>query len=204
MSPRLFDRLAAAASVLILVGLGMVSYYFAQLAEQSQAAPARANRPDPDFFVEGMSLMRVNKAGSPTVRVEAEKMLHYPLDSRVDFTEPRIISLDDAQPLTTVTARRGTAPDNGDMAELQEDVRVNRVASTGPDGKTSAPMQLFTDSARVDMAAKIVSTEDPVIMLSGENQLEAIGMEIREQTNELKLFSRVKGVFPPANHNDGS
>ena len=44
MSPRLFDRLAAAASILILIGLGMVSYYFARQAEKNQAAPAVEGR----------------------------------------------------------------------------------------------------------------------------------------------------------------
>jgi len=108
MSPRLFDRLAAAASVLILIGLGMVSYYFAKQAEQNHGAPAVEGRPDPDFFVEQMTLMRADANGNPSVRVEADHMLHYPLDQRMAFTRPRIISLDETQPPTTPPASANT------------------------------------------------------------------------------------------------
>ena len=166
MSPRLFDRLAAAASVLILIGLGMVSYYFAKKAEQSHGAPAVEGRADPDFFVEQMTLMRADANGNPSVRVEADHMLHYPLDQRMAFTRPRIISLDETQPLTTITSRKGSAPDSGDYADLQEDVKV------------------------------LISTASPVQMQAGDNRLEGVGMEIRDQDHQLELKSRVRGHFP--------
>ena len=201
MSPRLFDRLAATASILILIGLGMVSYYFARQAEQNQAAPAVEGRTDTDCFVEKMSLMRADRNGNPSVRMEADRMLHYPLDGHVEFAEPRIISLDDAQPLTTITARRGSAPDNGDFADLHEDVQVRRQPATRTDGSEAAPpMQMFTDNAHADMNSRVITTDDPVTMRAGENRLAGVGMEIREDSQELKLRSRVKGYFPPATH----
>lgn len=191
MSPRLFDRLAAAASVLILIGLGMVSYYFAKKAEQSHGAPAVEGRADPDFFVEQMALMRADAKGNPSVRVEAAHMLHYPLDRRMDFTQPRIISLDETQPLTTITARKGSAPDNGDYADLQQDVQVLRAAAAD-----APPMQLTTETARVNLVNNFISTAAPVQMQAGENRLEGVGMEIREQDHQLELKSRVRGHFP--------
>ena len=158
MSPRLFDRLAAAASVLILIGLGMVSYYFAKKAEQNHGAPAVEGRPDPDFFVEQMTLMRADANGNPSVRVEADHMLHYPLDQRMAFTRPRIISLDETQPLTTITSRKGSAPDSGDYADLQEDVQVLRAATAD-----APPMQLTTETARVDMVHNLQRDRKSVV-----------------------------------------
>ena len=35
-------------------------------------------------------------------------------------------------------------------------------------------------------------------MRAGENRLAGVGMEIREDSQEVKLKSRVKGHFPPA------
>ena len=191
MSPRLFDRLAATASVLILIGLGMVSYYFAKQAEQNQSGPPIEGRADPDFFVEQMTLMRANADDNPSVRVEADHMLHYPLDQRMAFTRPRIISLDETQPLTTITSRKGSAPDSGDYADLQEDVRVLRAATAD-----APPMQLITETARVDMVNNLISTADPVQMQAGDNRLQGVGMEIRDQDQQLELKSRVRGHFP--------
>lgn len=197
MSPRLFDRLAAAASVLILIGLGMVSYYFAKKAEQNHGAPAVEGRPDPDFFVEQMTLMRADANGNPSVRVEADHMLHYPLDQRMAFTRPRIISLDETQPLTTITSRKGSAPDSGDYADLQEDVQVLRAATAD-----APPMQLTTETARVDMVHNVISTASPVQMQAGDNRLEGVGMEIRDQDHQLELKSRVRGHFPATTRGD--
>lgn len=191
MSPRLFDRLAGAASVLILIGLGMSSYYFAKKAEQGQVAPPIEGRPDPDYFVEKMAVMRADATGAPSVRIEAEHMLHYPLDKRIDFANPLIISLDEKQPLMTVSARKGSAQDTGDIAELSEDVTVLR-AATGQD----APLRVTMPNATIDLSNKIVRTEEQVEMVAGENTLSGVGMEIREQSHQLKLQSRVKGHFP--------
>ncbi|MDO4636043.1 MAG: LPS export ABC transporter periplasmic protein LptC [Lautropia sp.] len=191
MSPRLFDRLAATASVLILIGLGMVSYYFAQQADQIQNSLPVIGRPGPDYFVEHMALMRADASGKPSVRIEASQMLHYPLDGRVDFNQPRIISLNDSQPLITITARHGSAPDSGDYADLRDDVQVVRAASA-----EDPVMTLTTQHARVNMTDKSITTADPVNMQAGPNQLQGIGMEIHEQIRQLRLHSRVHGHFP--------
>lgn len=191
MSPRLFDRLAGTASVLILIVLGMSSYYFAKKAEQGQSAPPVAGRPDPDYFVERMTLMRADITGAPSVRVEAERMLHYPLDERIDFANPLIISLDESQPLMTIRADRGSAQDSGDIAELHDDVRVLRAASA-----TEPELLITTPTATVDMARRLVTTDAPVQMQAGDNRLQGVGMTIDEHTRQLRLKSRVQGHFP--------
>ena len=72
MSPRLFDRLAAAASILILVGLGMLSYFLAQQAERlARPSTPRALTHEPDYFVDSLRLLKANAAGD-------FRRLHYP------------------------------------------------------------------------------------------------------------------------------
>lgn len=192
MRARLFDRLAATASMLILVGLGMASYYFAKQAEnQAYRAPAQAGRPDPDYFVERMALMRADASGAPSVRVEAERMLHYPLTRQITFTRPIIMTLDEQQPLLTISAQRGLATDSGDEANLYGDVRVLRAATAH-----EPAMQVDTQAARIDLVQKTVSTDQPVDIIAGDNRLRGVGLEIREHSRQLELRSRVQGHFP--------
>ncbi|MDO4905775.1 MAG: LPS export ABC transporter periplasmic protein LptC [Lautropia sp.] len=194
MSARLFDRLAAGASMLILVGLGMASYYFAKKAEtQGQQAPPVANRPDPDYFVERMALMRADANGDPSVRVEAERMLHYPLSGRIAFTNPLIITLDERRPLMTARADRGEAADTGDFADLMDNVQVLRAAT-----EREPSMQVDTQAARVDLDRKTISSDQPVEITAGDNRLQGVGMEISEQARQLELKQRVRGHFPAA------
>src|SRR5690606_33237815 len=94
VNPRLFDRLAAAASVLILVGLGMLSYFLAQQAERlARPSVARPVSHEPDYFVEQLRLLKANAAGDPAVRVEALHMRHYPDDRTIEFDQPNLVTL---------------------------------------------------------------------------------------------------------------
>lgn len=194
MSPRLFDRLAAAASMLILIGLGMASYYFAKQAEnQGHQPPPKEGRADPDYFVERMTLMRADATGAPSVRIEAQQMLHYPLDQQIAFSSPRIITLDDQHPLLTIRADRGKAADNGDEAELMDNVQVLRAASD-----REPALRVDTQAVTVDLVSKIIRTDQPVEMMAGDNRLSGVGLEIREQSRQLDFQSRVQGHFPAA------
>lgn len=192
MSPRLFDRLAATASMLILIGLGMASYYFAQQAErQNQKAQPQADRADPDYFVERMALMRADATGAPSVRIEAQRMLHYPQDQQIAFTAPRIITLDDQHPLLTVQAERGKAADNGDEAQLLDNVQVLRAAT-----EREPALRVNTQAVTIDLVDKIIHTDQPVDVQAGDNRLNGVGLEIREQSRQLDLHARVRGHFP--------
>ncbi|MDO5102765.1 MAG: LPS export ABC transporter periplasmic protein LptC [Lautropia sp.] len=200
MSPRLFDRLAATASMLILIGLGMASYYFAQQAErQNQKAPPQAGRADPDYFVERMALMRADATGAPSVRIEARQMLHYPLDQQIAFTAPRIITLDDQHPLLTVQAERGKAADNGDEAELFDNVQVLRAATA-----RDPALRVDTQAVTVDLVGKIIHTDQPVVVTSGNNRLSGVGLAIQEQSRLLTFQSRVQGHFPAPDPRTGT
>lgn len=194
MSPRLFDRLAAAASMLILIGLGMASYYFAKQAEsQGQQPPPKEGRADPDYFVERMTLMRADATGAPSVRIEARQMLHYPLDQQIAFSSPRIITLDDQHPLLTIRADRGKAADNGDEAELMDNVQVLRAAS-----EREPALRVDTQAVTVDLVGRVIRTDEPVEVTSGDNRLSGVGLEIREQSRQLDFRNRVQGHFPAA------
>ena len=127
MNPRLFDRLAAAASILILVGLGMLSYFLAQQAERlARPSTPRAVAHEPDYFVEQLRLLKANAAGDPAVRVEAAQMRHYPDDRTIEFDEPHLVTLADNRPAIRVTARSGRSPDTAEKTDLIGNVRIVR------------------------------------------------------------------------------
>ena len=63
-------------------------------------------------------------------------------------------------------------------------------------------MQLTTETARVDMVHNVISTASPVQMHAGDNRLEGVGMEIRDQDHQLELKSRVRGHFPATARGD--
>lgn len=187
----LFDRLAALGSVAILLGLGMLSYYFAQQADRGSPAPARTERTnEPDYFVDRMRALRTDREGRPSVRVEALRTVHHPLDRTVEFERPHLTTLNDLRPTITVTAERGVGPDTGELAELTGNVVVVREP-----GERQSGMTATTDHATVQIPEKIVRTDARVEMTMGDDRLEGVGMQLDSDGRQLQLDSRVRGRY---------
>jgi lipopolysaccharide export system protein LptC len=197
MGARLFDRLAAAASVLILVGLGMLSYFLAQQAERlAQPGALRLMSHEPDYFVDRLRLLKANAAGNPAVRIEAERMRHFPDDLTIEFDKPHIVTLADDRPPIRVDAERGRSPETGDRTYLSGNVRIVRDAEG-----TRPPLVVLTEAATVLLEEKVVLTDQPVDIRMGANTLTGVGMRLDSETRQLQVDSSVRGRIAPA---DGS
>lgn len=193
MTPRLFDRMAAGASMLILVALGVVSYLLAIQADRGgRPEPGAALRHEPDYFVERLKVLKVNQAGEPSLRLEAERMRHYPDDKTLVFDRPWVLTLDENEPAFTVTADHGVGPDTGSQIDLSGHVKMVRDETA-----QSARLEARTDQALVHLDDKIVETGRPVEIDLGPNRLDGVGMRLDGQTRQLQLDSRVRGTLAP-------
>lgn len=193
MTPRLFDRVAAGASMLILVALGVVSYLLAMQADRGGRPPQDAAlRHEPDYYVEHLKVLKVNQAGQPSLRLEADRMRHYPDTNTLVFDKPWVLTLDENQPAFTVTADDGVGPDTGSRIDLAGHVVMVRDATP-----QSARLEARTDAATVLLDDKIVQTDRPVEIDLGPNRLDGVGMRLDGQTRQLQVDSRVRGTLAP-------
>jgi lipopolysaccharide export system protein LptC len=196
MKARLYDRIAAAVSLLLLAALGLFTFYLSQVADRDQARkPARkVLSSEPDYFVERLALLGMNERGDPSFRLEAQRLQHFPDDDTTLFEEPVIVSLDAARPRITVTADRGRLTSGGDEAHFSGNVIVTRAAT-----ETAAPLRADTDYAVVVPDRDIVRTDRPVTIVQGGSRLTGVGMEIDNRTRQLRVDSQVRAVvLPPA------
>ena len=193
MSARLFDRLAAAASLVVLVALGLLSYFLAQQAERmARPSEPRAMTHEPDYFVDRLLLLKANASGDPAVRIEAVQMRHFPDDLTIEFDQPHVVTLTDNRPAIRITAREGRAPDSGEKTHLSGDVRIVRDANA--DGPA---VVVLTQAATVLLEEKVVLTDQPVEIEMGPNRLTGIGMRMDSQSRQLQVDSRVRGHIAP-------
>ncbi len=193
MNPRLFDRVAAGVSMVILVVLGMVSYLLA-LQAQRMMRPAADPTPrhEPDYFVERLKVLRVNQAGEPSLRIQATRLRHYPDDNTLVFEQPRLLTLDENRPAFDVVADKGVGPDTGTRTDLSGNVVIEREATA-----ETARLVAHTDAATVLIDDKIVQTDRPVQIELGPHKLDGTGMMLDGQTRQLRVDSLVRGVLAP-------
>ncbi len=193
MKVRFRERLSGLISIALLLLLSAGTYYLAEKASQfddKNRAPLADT--EPDSFVEGLNLTKVNAKGEPVFRLRADRMVHFPVDNHTEFVRPVLVSLDTDRPKVTVRAKRARANGDGDVTELFDEVELLREASAkDPQVRvTTESMVLFTQEeiARSTQAVKI---EYASSVLTG------VGMEFNHVLRQLSLNSSVKGSFAP-------
>lgn len=204
MNARLFDRLAAVASMLILVGLGLSSYFLAQQAERILRAPASGPMThEPDYFVDRLKVLKVDEQGAPSLRIEAQRMRHFPDDRTVEFESPRIVTLASDRPEIRVQASRGIGPDDGSKVELIGAVEIRREAQardslTSPAAAPrSRALTATTTRATVLLDERIVTSGEPVEIEIGADRLSGTGMRLESESRRLEVESAVRATIAP-------
>lgn len=192
MRARLYDRLAAMASVAFLLTLAAGTYYLAVWVTRAPGTTTQVRTNEPDMFVEGVSLVRVNAQGSPAFQMSAQRMRHFPIDGSSEFDAPRLISVDPSRPRVTVTAQRAIASQNGDETVMSGDVLLRREA----DGEQPA-LEVRTERLVVNARTEVASTDLAVEIRQGHARLTGVGMEFDNLSRELSLHSQVSGYWPP-------
>jgi lipopolysaccharide export system protein LptC len=192
MNSRTSDRIAALVSLALLAALALFTFYLAQVAERQNATrtPERARTGEPDYFVERLALLGMNERGQPSFRLEARQLQHFPDDDVTVFEEPVMVSLDPERPRVTVTADRGRLTEGGDAAHLSGNVVVTRAATP-----SAAPLKAETEYAIVYPERDLIRTDREVTVIQGGSRLTGVGMELDNRSRELRVDSRVRGVW---------
>ena len=196
------DQLAAALSVGLLVVLAGFSYYLAELSDRFPRFGAEGKpRHEPDYFVEGFALTKLNDRGEPTFRMSGERLVHFPDDDSTEFTRPTLISLDPAKPRITLSANRGRTSGKGEQTHLHDRVVLTRAGDPG-----KPPLRLTTDYLLLLADRDIARTDQRVRIEYGDSVLTGVGMEFDNAARSLELLSKVEGrwVGPAARPTDAS
>lgn len=198
MNARLYDRIAATVSIVLLGALGLFTFYLAQVAERDRArsGPVQSDPGQPDYYVDRLALMTMTERGEPAYRIEARKLVHVPSDDTINFESPVMVTLDPSRPRIRVTAQQGKlfnpTPTREQEAHLSGHVQLTRDAAPN-----TAALSADTEFAVVLPDQDIVKTDRPVRIRLGAHQLDGTGMELNNRTRQLRLDSQVRAVLQP-------
>jgi lipopolysaccharide export system protein LptC len=187
------ERLSGLISIALLLLLSAGTYYLAEKASQFEdknRPPSSAS--EPDSFVEGLTLTKVNAKGEPVFRLRSERMVHFPADNHTEFTLPVLVSLDTDKPKVTVRAKRARANADGDVTELFEEVELVREAS-GKDPQ----VRVTTESLVLYTQEEVARSTQAVKIEYASSVLTGVGMEFNHASRQFSLNSSVRGSFAP-------
>lgn len=186
MNPRLYDRLAAFASITFLLVLAAGTYYLAVWVSRDGQSPVVVRSNQPDVFVEGVSLTKVDASGEPVFQMSAASMLHFPIDGSSQFKDPILISLDENRPTMTVRADAATASASGDSTVLEGNVVLERQAH-----EDNPLLRVLTERLTLAPDNETARTDLPVRIEHGEAILTGTGMQFDNLKRTLRLLTAV-------------
>ena len=183
----LVARARAWLPLLPLLGILAMSYWLDQQAQPERDSTNSARLHTADAIIDNMKAVTLNQQGTPRFIMSAKQLVHYADDDSTTLSEPDITALAPQRSDIHMTARHGTLSSKGDIIELSDEVEVVRAAS-----KMRGELVVKSDYIKVIPDLETAETNHAVTVSEANNHMSAVGMELDNRAQTLKLLSRVK------------
>ena len=184
------DRFGGWFPLLLLAVLAAASFWLDRVVQPPAGTGTPRASDDPDYFVDGLSAVRMDAQGRVKHTLRAKKMTHYPEDDVTVLVEPKFVTFGEDTSPVTVTSRHARMSGNGDNVVFEDNVRVVRA----PHGNRTE-LVVETNYLHVIPDANIAKTDKPVTIRDATGVVAASGLELNSETRVLKLQGRVKSTF---------
>ena len=175
----------------LLFALAALSFWLERTVREEEVHPA-LRRHDPDYIVDRFTITTFNAEGVAQSTLSAAKMMHYPDDDSTDLVAPHVVQSRPREPRLTLTAERGALSQDGTDVFLYDNVLVVREAN---DERPQTTMR--TSFLHIVPEKSLVLTDRDVAVSEEGRSLTGRGMEYHNETGEMFLRERVRGVFEP-------
>ncbi len=145
----------------------------------------------PEYFVQGLTLTSLDKAGAPRQVLRAQRLVHYDDDGATELEQPRLTVYDREKPPWQISSVEGWVSANGDLVLLEGDVTIAR--QEGPENR---PLRIVTQNLRLRPDDDYAETDQFVQVFSHNDWLESEGAKVWfAQPVRIKFLSKVRGRY---------
>ena len=183
----MIGRLSALAPLTFMVLLAAVSLWL-ERSVQSQIAPEKNTRHDPDFWAENFSIKKFGVDGVLQNTLNASKMTHFPDDDTTILSNP-ILRYHQTPPVT-IAATTGLLSQDGKEIALTGGAVVTRLGA-----KAAPPTQVETEVLNLFPDDQRAMSRSPVTITQGRSVIRGNGMEADNKTGISVLSGRVNGTI---------
>lgn len=184
------DRFGGWFPLLLLAVLAAVTFWLDRVVQPPAISRSNPVKEDPDYIVDGLSAVHMDREGRVKHTLHAQKMTHYPDDDLTLLVEPKFVTHAESRSPLTVTARHARVSGNGENVYFEQEVRVVRAPHAN-----RTELVLETSFLHVVPDANTAKTDKPVTIRDATGVISASGLELNSETRVLKLQGRVKGTY---------
>lgn len=200
-----WDRFLLYVPMACMAVLALGTYWMVRTTPPPSAPGVKqAERHDPDYFMEGFTFKSFDAKGRMRSEVMGDKARHYADNAWTEIDQVRVRSYDEKGRVTTATAIRGLANEDGSEVQLIGNavvVREAELASAANAAKGIAPsprMEYRGEFLHAFMATERLKSHKPVELLRGTDRFTADTLDFDNVEQVLTLQGRVRGTLVPA------
>ncbi len=195
----LAERAQAALPLLAAGGLAAFTWWLVQSSphEGGPAGPARASSA-PDYELRQARLARFDAQGRLEAILDGQTMRHFPDTDRLHIDQLVLSARDANGRGLHAVSNEGEADQRAEVVTLRGGARVIATPAPGADqgsGLRSGPVRFAGEGLRVDARAKVVSSDQPVLLTQDHSQVQAQSLTYNERTGIADLGGRVRGHY---------
>ena len=189
---RLRDTLSSYLPLLLMALLALATWWLVK--NSPRLAVPGLERPvssEPDYTMTTFSLERFDASGRLKVRIEGERLRHFPDTDRVEIDQARIRAFAQDGRVTLATAARALG--NGDGSEMQ---LMGGAEVTAQDA-AGQPLVMRGEFLHAFLVKEQVRSHLPVLVSQGGTSLQAAAMDYNNATRRLNLKGPIRAELSP-------
>jgi lipopolysaccharide export system protein LptC len=183
-------RAATALPLGLMFLLAVMTFLLQYAVQRGDPGEARPARHEPDAVIENFHVENLGKDGKPESTFSAPKMFHFPDDDSAEVLYPRTVHIAADGGRVTATANRGVFTKDGEEGFFYGNVVLLREATPQRE-----PMRAETEFLHIQNEKHVIRTDRPVVITEGNSIVSGVGMELDQDTRELRLFSQVRSTI---------
>ncbi len=175
--------------IIAMLVLTSISYWAGRDGENEATEPVSGLDPRLNYVLRDFELQFYDNDGQPTINMQAPILRNNPI-LQVGTIENPVIRLNQPGLVWNLTADSATVTADKEHVQLSGLVHVQRLEPAN-----GSRVELDTSDVHIKVTPQTASSDRPVSVFDGHNQLNATGLELDMKSNTFKLKQQVKATY---------
>ena len=175
--------------IMALALVTAASFWVSNSQDGEDTEPVAGLDPKLNYVLRDFELQFYDEQGRPTINMKAPVLRNNP-DLEMGTIEQPVVRLNQPEEIWDITAETATVTADKEHVQLLGQVHVQR-----HDPATGSNIELTTREVSIEVTPQTATTDQPVNMTDGLNQVDAIGLDLDMKTSTFHLKQQVKATY---------
>lgn len=175
--------------IIFLVLLTAATFWVNRSQDGEDTEPVAGLDPKLNYVLRDFELQFYDEQGRPTINMKAPVLRNNP-DLEMGTIEQPVVRLNQPDEVWDITAETATVTADKEHVQLLGQVHVQR-----HDPATGGSIELITREVSIEVTPQTATTDQPVSMTDGVNQVNGIGLDLDMKANTFQLNQQVRAIY---------